>query len=113
MAARFINVNDIKGLEELLARSHDEAVVLFKHSTMCPVSASAYEEMSRFEGDVGLVVVQKARPVSDEIETRTGVRHESPQALVLRGGQVVWTASHWKVTAEAVGGAMKEVGGGR
>ena len=111
MQARFINVNDIKGLEQWLARSHDEAVVLFKHSLTCPISAGAYQEMERVAGEVGLVVVQKARPVSDEIAARTGVRHESPQALVLRDGRVVWSASHWNVTAEAVGGALREQGG--
>jgi bacillithiol system protein YtxJ len=52
--------------------------------------------------------VQRAREVSREVEARTGVRHESPQALILRGGEAVWSASHWRVTAEAVESALRE-----
>jgi bacillithiol system protein YtxJ len=64
--------------------------------------------MSRVEREVALVVVQKARDLSREVETRTGVRHESPQALILRDGAVVWSASHWNVTADAVARALDE-----
>ena len=44
----------------------------------------------------GLIVVQHARPVSNAVVERFGVRHESPQALLLRDGRVVWHASHWR-----------------
>ncbi|HEV2764161.1 MAG TPA: bacillithiol system redox-active protein YtxJ [Pyrinomonadaceae bacterium] len=108
MGAKFIPVNDTAALDELVARSHDAPVILFKHSLTCPISATAYREMEGVGRDVGLVVVQKARPVSDEIEARTGVRHESPQALILRDGRVVWSATHWNVTAGAVGDAFEE-----
>ena len=108
MGARFISVNDTAALEQMLERSRDAPVILFKHSLTCPISAAAYREMEGVGGDVGLVVVQKARPVSDEIVTRTGVRHESPQALILRDGRVVWSATHWNVTADAVTSALKE-----
>ncbi len=108
MGAKFISVNSTAALDELLERSHDAPVILFKHSLTCPISATAYREMQGVAADVGLVVVQKARPVSDEIEARTGVRHESPQALVLRDGRVVWSATHWNVTADAVTDALRE-----
>jgi bacillithiol system protein YtxJ len=52
------------------------------------------------------VNVSRDRAVSRAIEARTGVRHESPQALVLRGGQAVWDASHFAITAEAVQGVL-------
>ena len=106
--ANFIPVPDSQTLEQLFARSHREPVVLFKHSSTCPISATAYREVERVAGDINLVVVQKARAVSNEIESRTGVRHESPQALVLRDGKAVWSASHWNVTAEALGGVLRE-----
>jgi bacillithiol system protein YtxJ len=64
--------------------------------------------MSKIKGDVSLVVVQRARDVSNEIESRTGVRHESPQAIILRNGKAVWNASHWSVTADAVEQALQQ-----
>ena len=108
MGAKFISVNNTAALDELLERSREAPVILFKHSLTCPISAAAYREMEGLGRDVGLVVVQKARPVSDEIASRTGVRHESPQALILRDGRVVWSATHWKVTAAAVTDALAE-----
>ena len=108
MSEQFVPVADSQQLEGLFARSHERPVLVFKHSLTCPVSAAAYDEMRRVGREVALVVVQKARDVSREVESRTGVRHESPQALILRDGAAVWSASHWKVTAEEVGRALGE-----
>jgi bacillithiol system protein YtxJ len=108
MKKQFIPVDDTKALEELLVRSHTEPVIVFKHSTTCPVSAAAYAEMSEVSNDVSLVVVQRARDVSREIEARTGLRHESPQAIILRNGEVVWNASHWSIKAVAVETAIRQ-----
>ncbi len=59
-------------------------------------------------GDIGLIVIQTSRDVSSEVERVTGVSHESPQVIVIRDGEVVWTASHWNVNAEAVERAIHE-----
>ncbi|HEV2707899.1 MAG TPA: bacillithiol system redox-active protein YtxJ [Pyrinomonadaceae bacterium] len=108
MENRFVPVADNQELEQLIARSHDAPVLLFKHSSTCPISATAYKEMTKLTREIALVVVQRSRDVSREIEARTGVRHESPQALVLRHGEAVWSASHWNVTADAVERALEE-----
>ncbi|HEX8475072.1 MAG TPA: bacillithiol system redox-active protein YtxJ [Pyrinomonadaceae bacterium] len=108
MESRFTPIADTTELEQLFARSHDAPVVLFKHSSTCPISAAAYQQMKRAGADVALVVVQTARGVSREIETRTGIRHESPQAFILRDGEVVWSASHWNITADALNEAIKQ-----
>lgn len=111
METDFNAVGDAGALEELFARSNEEPVLIFKHSNSCPISAQAYKQMKQYKGDVSIIVVQQARDVSQAVEQRTGVRHESPQALVLRGGQVVWTASHFDITAAAVESAMREAVG--
>ena len=69
--------------------------------------------MVEFEGEVVLVEVQRARALSMEIECRLGVMHESPQVIVLRNGQVVWNASHFRITAAAVAEAVREAEGTR
>ncbi len=109
-----MRITDVESFEELASQSQDAPVVVFKHSTTCSISAAAYDEMSRFDGEVAVVEVQRARSLSTEIEQRTGVNHESPQVLVLRKGKVVWDASHWKVKADAVQEAVKKnADGGR
>ena len=108
MGDQFTQITETDELERLLARSHDAPVVLFKHSTTCPISSAAYKQMSQVENEVSMVVVQRARNVSSEIAERTGIRHESPQAIVLRNGEAVWTASHFDITAGAVEKAVRE-----
>lgn len=108
MGNHFTQITDTAALEQLLARSHDAPVVLFKHSATCPISSAAYKQMSQVLADVSLVVIQRARDVSSEVESRTGIRHESPQAIVLRNGQAVWSASHFDITAGAVEQAVRE-----
>jgi bacillithiol system protein YtxJ len=105
----FSPVTELKRLDELFASSSESPVVIFKHSNACPISAGAYEEMNGVSVPVHLVVVQTARQISDSIEVRTGVRHESPQVIVLKNGAPVWSASHWGITASAVQSAVEQI----
>lgn len=107
-ANQFIAVTDPQSLESLFTLSHSHPVIIFKHSTTCPISAAAHKQMSRVGAEVSLVVVQRARDVSNEVASRTGVRHESPQVMVLKSGKVVWSASHFDITAKAVEQAVSE-----
>ncbi len=108
MDNHFVPVADTKSLEELMTRSHDGPVLIFKHSSTCPISATAYNQMSRLKESIALVVVQRARDVSRAVEEQTGIQHESPQAIILRNGKAVWNASHWSVTADAVEQALQQ-----
>jgi bacillithiol system protein YtxJ len=47
--------------------------------------------------------VQNHRPVSDTVSQRLGVRHETPQAILIKGGAAVWNASHFRITAAEIG----------
>lgn len=102
MKARFNEITSVEELDELFAQSSAKPIALFKHSLTCPISAGVYQEVSRADADLNIVIMQKARGVSDEIARRTGVRHESPQAIVLRDGKPVYHASHYDVTAEEI-----------
>src|SRR5687767_10084414 len=108
MSNHFAHIADTKQLEDLIKQSADAPVVVFKHSTTCPVSAGAYEEMSDVSVPVNIVIVQEARDVSNQIEQVTDVEHHSPQVLVLRDGKAVWNASHWKVKAASVEDAVRQ-----
>lgn len=108
MSNNFSPVSDASALEELFERSNAEPVLLFKHSNSCPISARAYRQMQEVKTPVAIIVVQDERDLSREVATRTGVRHETPQALVLRNGQAVWAASHFDISADAVERAVSE-----
>jgi len=108
MADNFLRLRDSQSFAELLDASKARPIILFKHSLTCPVSAAAYEQMRKFGQEVALVEVQTSGELSREIEQRTGVTHESPQVILLRNGEVVWTASHFDVKAEALAKAVNE-----
>lgn len=102
MKARFNEIHTTEELDALFEKSNEQPIVLLKHSTTCPISAGVYQEVSNADADVNLIVVQHARNVSDELAKRTGVRHESPQAFVLKNGKTVYHASHYDITANDV-----------
>ena len=107
----FIEIGDVSSLDDFLTSRSGSAVVLFKHSDTCGVSARAYRELSRLPGPVGLITVQRARPVSDEIERRWQLEHETPQVLIVREGKLVWHASHFRVRSEDVEKVLAESSG--
>jgi bacillithiol system protein YtxJ len=106
MENHFVRMNEPGRFEELLQRSYEQPVIIFKHSLSCSTSSVAYKEMAGLPGEVVLVEVQNAPELSQKIEKLTAVRHESPQVIVLRKGKAVWSASHWRVKAEAVAAAL-------
>lgn len=98
----FNEITEATELEDLLVRSNEQPVILFKHSTTCPISARARREMEKVNAEVALVVVQHARALSNEVAARTGIKHESPQVFVVRNGSPAWHASHYDITASDV-----------
>jgi bacillithiol system protein YtxJ len=107
MKANFIELDSSEKLAELFETSYEKPVVLFKHSVTCPISSNVYDEVSDVETDINLVIVQKSREIASEIAEKTGVRHESPQAIVLKDGKAVYYASHYDITAEDLNEATR------
>lgn len=105
-------LDSLDALAAALAQSRLRPALIFKHSLTCGTSAMAMEEIQEllagpsFDADVHLVEIQRAREVSRAIEDQLGVRHESPQVLLIVDGRVVWHTSHFRVTAAAVTAAV-------
>src|SRR5215208_1585675 len=111
MGNKFSRIEDRTTLDNLLTDSKQKPVIVFKHSNACSISARAYREMEKFEGQVNILEVQSAREISRELASLTGIRHETPQVIVLRDGKAVWNASHFDVTAGDVAKAVASLGG--
>jgi len=99
-------LSDLDELDAAIAESRQRPVLLFKHSRTCGVSCEALDELhAHVEDSEGtasykLITVQSHRQLSNEAAARLGVRHETPQAILLRHGRPVWTASHFKITKD-------------
>ena len=110
---RLTPLNDVPSLDAAIAESRERPVLLFKHSRYCGVSCEALDELqSHIEGTAvhaayKMITVQTHRPVSDAVAKLLGLRHETPQAILLRNGKVVWNASHFRITAFELNQALK------
>jgi len=91
----------------------DHAVAVIFKAGMCHRSDAAYDALQSTLGarpDLAFAVIPvvEARPASNHLAERTGVRHESPQLLVFRDGSLVMSRNHWDITAEALEAALEE-----
>lgn len=104
-------------VDALLEASTSRLQVVYKHSTMCPVSYRAYLEIKQVleledSANVAwfLVDVIANRMLSQRLATTLGVRHESPQILFIREKQVVKHYSHSSIRKDKILLDLKEVG---
>ena len=93
-------------LDSIIESSHDQQVVIFKHSTRCSVSSIV---RSRLEGqwpkDASMVpmlvdVIADCH-ISNSVAERFNVRHESPQMLLIEKGKCRHHASHFDIDLAA------------
>ncbi|MEM6327725.1 MAG: bacillithiol system redox-active protein YtxJ [Bacteroidota bacterium] len=97
-------VTELKTREDadaMLAASHEAPVALLKHSIACPISARGQEQFVGLEGDedpeMYAVVVQYARDVSNYLAEALGVKHETPQAVIVKAGEAASVFNHHRI----------------
>ena len=81
-----------------------ETCFIFKHSTSCPISSDAADEIRSVEArhPVYWINVIEQRGLSDWVEESYGIRHESPQLLLVENGAVSDSWSHTKIKRDLV-----------
>jgi bacillithiol system protein YtxJ len=98
--------------EQLLADSQDMPVFLLKHSTRCSISAGRWRMFQGFADQevraafCRLLVIED-RPLSMHVAQETGIRHQSPQAILFYRGEPIWDASHYSITEEDMTAALE------
>ena len=99
---------------EIVDLSRQTPVFLFKHSPRCSISTAAMARIERQwqsgrEAPVPyLVDVINERHLSNEIAGSLDIRHESPQALLLRNGRCIYHASHLDIRYSELMDALSE-----
>lgn len=94
--------------QKVLTESNDNPVILFKHSNSCPTSADAHAEIKQLEqqgvveDDMYILIVQNSPELSERIAEELGVKHETPQVLIISGEEAVYHASHGDISTEEV-----------
>lgn len=106
---KWIELKELVQLDEVAAHSAEKPVLIFKHSTTCSLSRAALDRLERrWKGEeVGeapayFLNIQANRSISNAIAERFSVRHESPQAIVLRNASAVYDESHLGINYEEI-----------
>ncbi len=102
MPAKFIQITTEKQLDTLFDKSHQNAVVLIKHSNSCGISADILHQLGDVNGEVHVIVIQENRSLSNAAAERTGHRHQSPQAFVIKDGKPVYHATHYGIDPQEI-----------
>jgi bacillithiol system protein YtxJ len=98
----------LEQLDEIVAQSQVKPVAIFKHSTRCSVSRMA---LKQFENEFNFpekvtpyfLDLIAFRDVSNEIASRFGVTHQSPQLILIQDGKAVYNVSHIDIDAGELG----------
>ncbi|WP_304197540.1 bacillithiol system redox-active protein YtxJ [Flavobacterium alvei] len=107
----WIPLQHLGQLDEMVAFSEQKPAVIFKHSTRCSISRFA---LKQFEKDFDLddkvdayfLDLLEHRDISNEIASRFGVYHQSPQLLLIKEGKSVYDVSHEGINAGVLKGKL-------
>jgi bacillithiol system protein YtxJ len=115
MHPQLTNLLQLEQLDQLIAESRERPLLLFKHSYSCGISLEALDEIvdhlnqEALDARYAMVTVQTHRDVSNAVAAKLGVRHQTPQAIVVKDGRAVWSASHFRVNATEIRKALESL----
>lgn len=101
----WLPLETMEQLEAMIIHSFERPVLVFKHSTRCHISRTV---LKQFENSFNLEENMKPyfldllehRNLSNEIASRFGVQHQSPQVIIIKAGVAVYNASHESIDVE-------------
>lgn len=98
---KWIELKEENDLNKIKEESKQTPVVIFKHSTRCSISATALGRLERSWKDDEMENVKpyfldliSHRDLSGQIAEEFGVKHESPQVLLIKDEKCIYHSSH-------------------
>lgn len=98
-------------------KKNDKPQIIYKHSPRCGTSVLTKTNLESGIGsilekaDVYMIDVISKREISRHVAEKTGVRHESPQIILLHRGVPFWHGSHGDVRYEKIRDVLIELTG--
>lgn len=96
-------------LEKAIKQSYENRVAIFKHSTSCFISKTV---LKNFEKEIENSEEQNVsfyfldllafRPISNKIAEDFGIRHESPQLIIIENGETINNVSHQDISLSQI-----------
>lgn len=100
----WIPLTELEQLNVLKERSYQKTQYVYKHSTTCGISGMVLRMLENKEGASGeeadfyFLDLHRYRDISNAVAGEFQIRHESPQLIILKEGEVVKAASHGAIT---------------
>jgi len=97
-----------KDLDLAVERSFQQKVLIFKHSTRCFISKTVLrsfeKQMENSDKDQSYYFLDLIahRDISNEIESRFDITHQSPQLIALENGKAFYNASHQSIDLDQI-----------
>ena len=93
-----------EGLDDIVIKSTNSPIVIFKHSTRCSISSIALNRLSsaKENNNYNLLDIIAYREISNEVASRFNVIHQSPQVLIIYHGKCIFNTSHLGISSSAV-----------
>lgn len=107
VSEHWIQPASFEEIEQIFSKK-DRISTIFKHSMVCPTSSFVLRSIEKIlpdaakKSDFYIIEVKSQRKFSNYIAKKTGVRHESPQLIVMNNGEVFWHASHSAIYPERI-----------
>ncbi len=93
-----MNWNILETEEQFLTLLKSEGTfAIFKHSTRCSISVMAKNRVERewnFDFPIYYLDLLQHRNVSNLIEAKSNIQHQSPQIIVFQDGLPIYDATH-------------------
>lgn len=106
----WINLTEEAQLEEIKKQSAVKPQVIFKHSTRCSISKTAWNRVEKSDSlpdaDYYYLDLITYRDISNKIPEIFGVEHESPQVIVIKDGKASYDADHFDITVDDLSEAI-------
>lgn len=96
----WVDINSEQELDKIKSDSQERAQIIFKHSTRCGVSRMVKNQflgtydIEPTKADLYHLDLIAHRNISNKISEMFEVRHESPQLIVIKNGEVIEHRSH-------------------
>lgn len=105
-------LSEMGQVSELIEKSYDRPVVIFKHSTRCGVSSMALNRLEREvpPGNIAFYFLDlvRHRIISNHIAEVFSVYHESPQVLIISRGECIFDTSHNGIRMDEIYNALRD-----
>jgi bacillithiol system protein YtxJ len=102
------NIESEEDLKNAIERSFQNKIAIFKHSTSCFISKTVLRNLEKEiksldqKPDLYFLDLLAYRPISNKIAEDFGIRHESPQLIVIENGKAIGNASHQHISVDQI-----------